>query len=35
MGFVLGFIAGVVGGPLFMAKAWPHIKAWWDSQTID
>ena len=28
--FILGFAAGVIAGPTFLAKVWPRIKSWWD-----
>jgi len=28
LAFLLGFAAGVVAGPTFLAKVWPKIKAW-------
>jgi hypothetical protein len=31
----IGFAVGVVTGPVFMAKVWPRIKAWWADLNTD
>lgn len=33
IGFILGFVVGVVTGPVFLAKVWPIIHQKWDDWT--
>lgn len=31
--FLFGFAVGVIAGPVFLAKVWPKVRAWWDDAT--